>query len=934
MKVTILNQQAAVDKTEKEIRQYKDALGDVTKAELKAAASGKDVSDVLDGAGGKAKKSSGGFTVLKGALANLVADGFRAAVQGAKDLVTAAIDYESAFTDVKKTVDGTDEQLANLDQEIRNMAKSMPQSASDIAEVAAAAGQLGIETDSIAGFTKTMIQLGDSTNLSSEEAASALAKFANITNMSADDYSKLGSVIVDLGNNFATTENDIVNMGTNLAAAGSQVGMSESNIMALGAALSSVGMEADAGGTAFSKLLLNMQVAAETGSEELSSFASVANMSAGEFKKAFKEDAVGALQSFIGGLADSESKGQSAVAILDEMGITEVRLRDSILRATGAKDTFNKAIETSNKAWSADVALQNEANKRYETTASKLKILKNNITDVGLQVFDALLPALQQGADALMAWVQSVDWEAFSQKFSDALNKAIDVFKWFIDNKGAVIGGIAAIGGAFGALSLVEFVSRIQKAIELVKAWSLATKLQTAAQWALNSAFLTSPITLTIAAIAALVAAFVLLWKKSDGFRNFWIGLWEGIKNACSTAKEWIGQQIDAIGKFFTETIPQALNSVVEYFKQLPTNISTWLTGVITKVSEWSTNIAQKAKEAGVNFVESIVTFFQELPYKIGYVLGFVIGKVISWGKDLYNFATTAIPKFINTIIDFMRELPGKVWTWLVNTINKVNTWATNMISKAKDAAANFVERAIDYIRQLPEKIWTWLVNTINRVLEWRANMVEKARDAATNFINTVVDYIQQLPGRVWTWLVNTISRMSQWVSDMGSKGREAISNLISKVIEGAASIPEKMAEVGKNIVDGVWNGIKNAKDRFLGNVKEFFSGTVDGAKKALKINSPSKVFAKEVGSAIPEGIALGISKNAKSALTAIKELTAGTLGSAKIGLKTGATGGAGTVGGGVVNNFTQVINAPKQLSRLEIYRQSKNLLGYAGGGL
>lgn len=197
--------------------------------------------------------------------------------------IKQGIAFESAFAGVKKTVDATDKELAEFEQGIRDMAKSMPQSATAIASVAEAAGQLGIKNESLLQFTKTMVMLGDATNMTSDEAATALARFANITGMSQDNFDKLGSTIVALGNNLATTESEIVDMAMRIAGAGHQVGLTEAQIMSFSGALSSVGIEAEAGGTAFSNLISKMSLATQKGGEQLEQFASVAGMSADEF---------------------------------------------------------------------------------------------------------------------------------------------------------------------------------------------------------------------------------------------------------------------------------------------------------------------------------------------------------------------------------------------------------------------------------------------------------------------------------------------------------------------------------------------------------------------------------------------------------------------------------------------------------------------------
>lgn len=312
------------------------------------------------------------------------------------------VDFESAFTGVKKTVDATDEQFAQLEKAIRNMAKSMPESASEIAGVAEAAGQLGIKTENIEGFTKSMVMLGDSTNMSSEEAATALARLANITQMPQTQFDRLGSVIVELGNNLAATEGEITAMGLRLAGAGHQVGMSEAQIMSFAGALSSVGIEAEAGGSAFSKVMVDMQLAVEKGGEGLNKFAKVAGMSSSEFQKAFKEDASSAIIAFIQGLGKCQESGQSAIGVLDDMGIKEVRMRDALLRAAGAGDVFTDALKLGTKAWDENIALTKEAETRYATTESKMKMIKNSIVDLGITMFEKFKEPFRKSLDSVM----------------------------------------------------------------------------------------------------------------------------------------------------------------------------------------------------------------------------------------------------------------------------------------------------------------------------------------------------------------------------------------------------------------------------------------------------------------------------------------------------------------------------------------------------
>lgn len=366
----------------------------------------------------------------------------------------SAIDFESAFAGVRKTVDASESDMRKLESGIRDMAKEMPTAATEIAGVAEAAGQLGIKTPSILGFTKTMVMLGDSTNMSAEEAATSLARLANITGMSQNDFDRLGSTIVALGNNMATTESEITAMGLRLAGAGSQVGMTEPQIMSFAAALSSVGIEAEAGGSAFSKVMVDMQLATEKGGKKLNQFAKVAGMSASDFKKAFETDASGAIMKFIEGLGSAEERGESAIGILDGMGISEVRMRDALLRAAGASDVFSEALGIGTQAWEENTALTNEANQRYETTASKLLILKNNLIEVGIQIGGILIPYIQD----FVSWLQGLieKFQGLEPSTQDFIVKAglmAAVIGPLLMIFGSLISAVTTIGGALSGLA-------------------------------------------------------------------------------------------------------------------------------------------------------------------------------------------------------------------------------------------------------------------------------------------------------------------------------------------------------------------------------------------------------------------------------------------------------------------------------------------------
>lgn len=361
-----------------------------------------------------------------------IGDGMTAAAE-------SSIEFESAFTGVKKTVDGTPEQLAAISDEIKRMAAETGVSTTTIAAVAENAGQLGIATENIASFTRTMLDLGESTNLTADEAAVAIARLTNIMGSGEDATSRLGSSLVALGNNFATTESEILEMATRLASAGKLAGMSEAQILALATAMSSVGIEAEAGGTAMTQTLNAIDRAASSGGDTLETFARVAGMSAEEFTTAWRTDAAGALTAFIQGLSTLSAQGGSVTAILDELGLSGIRQSNMLRSLALASDMMTDALETSNSAWAENVALANEANAVYGNTEHRISAARESINNLGIAIGDAFGPQISGGADMVNDLAQT-------------LTDAAETAPGLVSALGSVTVGITGAAAAYVAL--------------------------------------------------------------------------------------------------------------------------------------------------------------------------------------------------------------------------------------------------------------------------------------------------------------------------------------------------------------------------------------------------------------------------------------------------------------------------------------------------
>lgn len=484
------------------------------------------------------------------------------------------------------------------------------------------------------------------------------------------------------------------------------------------------------------------------------------------------------------------------------------------------------------------------------TLFSILKTLKGGISGISGVIGKVVEGfALWSGGAGSLMEVLELEFPKIAGIFSSiggAVQKVIGFFAEF----GSTIAGIGSIiAGAI--LAVTNFVDMFVNGFSAVKEALMVVGIALAA---VGAVILGAP-ALVAAAIAGIVAAVatavVVIKEHWDQIVEFFQSIPDKLSELGSAIAEWGSGVLDNIGEF--------IDSVIEWFSELPGKIIDAISSLAESFVEWGASMLETASEVTTQIIDSIVQFFTELPYKIGYAIGFVIGTLIEWGTNVINWITTNVPQMIDNIVTFFAELPGKIWDWLVNTYNKFVEWGSQMLQKAGEVASNCIDSIVTFFSELPGKIWNWLTDAFNRFVTWGSNTLQKAREVGANTIDTIVNFFSQLPGKIWTWLSNSIQKVIQWGSDMVAKGRQAASDLCNAVINGVANLPSQMASVGYNIVMGVWNGICNAAGWFRRQVSSFFSGIVDGVKSALGIHSPSKVFADEIGKWIPPGIGVGI---------------------------------------------------------------------------
>ncbi len=756
------------------------------------------LSDSLGNVGESADNNSGGFTVMKGALADLVASAITSAISAIGDLVGALMDLDEA-TEEYRTMQAKLEGSANTFGYSVDFAKGKYQ---DFYKY------LGDDQMATNAITNLM-GLGTSTESVSKLAEGATAVWASYgDSIPIESLTESINETITVGKVTGTMADTInwakdANKNLNSALKGNKDAQSAFN-----AALEEGLPVEDAFNEALAKITDEQ--------ERADVVAKFLNSTYGESKKAYDE------------LAGSVLDANEA----------ELKLKESQAALGEAISPVNAALDT-----------------------LKAKAL------------DAILPLV----------------EKLSQAFLDLLG-------WLKEHPGAMqvitavaIGLAAAFTVLAGALAIQGIISGVTKAIAF-----------------LNTTLLANPIVLIIAAIAALVAACIYLWNNCDAFRNFFINLWDNITSAVSSVK-------DKIVEFFTVTIPNAVGSVkdwlsanweslllmlinpfaglfkyfydnntkfkefvdnaVNFIKELPGKIWTWLLDTIDKVATWASDMKDKAVEVGTNFLNKIVNFISKLPGKIWNFLVNIVTRVIQWRVNMINKAIELGTNFVNTIVNFISQLPGKIWTWLTNIVNKVTSWASSMVNKAKTMATNFVNNIVNFIQTLPGKIQTFLTNVINRVTSWASNMVTKAKNTASNFVNSVVNLIQTLPGKVWTWLTNVVNKVGSWASNLASKGRSAAQSLVDSVVNKINELPGKIVSIGSDLVSGLWNGINNKVQWLKNKISGFVGNVKDWLKKFFGINSPSRLIRDEIGQWIPPGLAAGIESTADAPINALKTL-------------------------------------------------------------
>lgn len=803
----------------------------------------------------------------------------------AQSSINAYKDFESAFTGVKKTVELSESDMKrlgvtwdDLSDIIVNMAKNTASSSEEIAGVMEVAGQLGVPLGQggkdIEKFTKTMVMLGDSTNLSAAEAADALARFSNITGGSVSNIDRLGSSVVSLGNNFATQEDEIVMMSTRLASAGTIAGLSETEILALATAMTSVGIKAEAGGTAMSQTLSKVTgiiaKATDTTSEgsaeaaaKLEKLASVSGMTSEEFVRTWKNEPIQAISAFISGLGQMSDNAEESVLTLDELGFTGIR-QSNMLRALAlSSENMASALEVSNKAYEENTALSDEANKRYETTDAKLNQLNERWKEMKRDLAEMLIPILQQLMDILQKlidWWMSLD-EGTKQSIVNfallaaALGPVLSILGNVITTVSMLVRIFTSVGGVLK--TVITGFEKFKVAMDLTKAgytgFESISKLGASLA---NIGNVIGTIIKTLSGIGLVISGAILSVKS---FFDMWQNGW----SALSTILEALGLALAAIGAVLlgapalvagiVAAVVFAVSQIVILVKDNWEDIKKTTSDAWNAIVNFFKDGWEKIKGIGATALEVIKYFFTDILGGALEFLGNLLSNVVEFlgnifsniGSFIVNVTTSVVSFFANIISNvasFVSDVIGRVVSFISDIIGRVSDFVSKIFNFVKNLFSDIISRVVEFISSVVSKVVSFFADIIGKLVSHVATIISKVAEFLGNIIQKIVGFIGDVLGKLSSFAGNVLEKAikigSNLLNGIWEKVKEIpgkISGIFHDVLNFLGGLYDRFFGSGQNMFQGLWNGLKSIWDSIWGwlqgiwdAVTGFFSGLWD----------------------------------------------------------------------------------------------------------
>lgn len=748
--------------------------------------------------GSGVKKSENSITSLGKTIAGVVSAG--AILKLGKDAINTGMNFDSAMSQVAATMGLTQDEINSTDgvfQKLRttalDMGSSTKFSASEAAEGLNYLAMSGMDADTMMKALPITLQMAGASGIDLATTCDKLTNIMSALGLASKDSATYMNNMGTVTDVFALTSTkantDVMGLYESISQVGATARVMQNPLSELSIAtgiLADNDIQASEAGTILRNLLLSLTAPTDSAKKAMDELGFSAFDTNGELRP--MQDILQELNEKFSQMTTEE----------------KMNIMNKIFNKTDLKG-INALLGESGDRWDElEIAIDNcegSAEQMYKTQNDNLKgsltELSSAVEGLKIAISDKLTPVIRPVVDAITKFAQEITKVIQGAEDANPVLEALAMV-------------LAVLAGAFAAIKITSFIGSL---VGMVGALVLTIQTAgglTAALGLLSGAMSINPITLIIGAIGALITAFIYLWNTSEGFRIFWINMWENITNFFQNA--WNGMV-----EFVTQTIPQMISDIGTWFSELPSKIGEWLSATLDNVGQWISDMWNSFLEMCSNILNTIAEWFSQLPYKISYFLGYGLVTTVQWATDMINNIVQMCVKIFDTIVEWFSQLPGKIWSFLTDAYQKASTWAVDMWNKFIEMCKNVLNSIGEWFSQLPSKIWNFLTQAIQRVGEFANNMRNKASEAGRWFSDTLINIVSQ--------------------------------------------IPSQMINIGKNIVQGVWNGIQSMASTFMNNVKNFFSGIVNGAKSALGIHSPSREMRDEVGKWIPAGVGVGIER-------------------------------------------------------------------------
>lgn len=828
------------------------------------------------------------------------------------------MDFESAMSNVKAISGATGDELKSLEEKAREMGAQTSKSATDSAN---ALGYMAL-----AGWNTQQMLEGLEPILRASEAGSM--DLATCSDLVTDSMSSLSLKVSDLGHYLdvvAKTQNSANTSMQGMLEAYNVVGGTFSSLnvsLEEGATwlgvLANRSLKGSEAGNSLNSLLINLTGGSSTAASAMQELGVSAWDTNGKFIGI--EATLRTLESALASCTQEQRTNfESAIG-----GKTQITTLQKLL--SGLKEEYG---DLKDKVTDCDGTLINTAKTMQDNNKGSITALKSALEELGLKIYDVLKPTI---ADIIEKIQSFINW----------LNKLSPSAQETVVKISAIVAAIGPALIVLGTLSssvakvvngfskLINFASKLKGAFQLLKGINFTTMFN---PWVLGA--------IAMIGIGVLVIKNWDWIKEKAGELKDWVSdKWNGIKESTSKvldsmkdyAKEKLGNiksayekngggikgvvagamqgvkeyysiGYDAINKLTNGKLEELKNAVkdkikstVEYISSVPERVSNFFTEtkdkVIKKWEETKKSVIQKTQE----IVDGVVDFFEKLPYRLGYAIGRAIGEVAQFGIKCKTWTVNELPKIIDNIVNWFAELPGRIGTWLLNTYTSINNWCLKTYNTVTTKIKETVDSVVNWFAELPSRIGNWLVNTYTSINNWCLNTYSIVTTKISETINSVVNWFAQLPSRIWTWLTNTVNNIGIWAIEVKAKASEVAQNLVNTVVNTVRNLPSKITEIGKNIVNGLWEGIQSKWNWLKNKVSDFCSGFTDGIKDAFEIHSPSRVMRDEVGKYLAQGIGVGFDDEMGKVNLDISKTLTGTVSATGIttkdlqGLKNSAT--------------------------------------------